>query len=350
MINSAVEDVREVVSDEAWDAFVSAHPDGHHEQSSEFARHRERQGFSYDRVVLVERGELVGGAQVLVQSSAFGKYAQILRGPLARQNDLEILSELAQRIRKVAQDRCYAAVTVQTFLEQGEARQVLENCGFRSTTVWAEARRSYRIPLDRTDEELLNAMHYNVRRYTRRLAKNDDVAVVVGDASAVGDFHVLHEQTASFQGFPIFPEEYFRYLWRTFGPAGRVQHFVVYFRGKPIAAIFNTVVRDTMYYGWGGIDRGENERKLHANLLLHFTAARWARDQRCRFYDLCGIERFKRQLGLEEVQWPQAQRALFGSTRGVRERIMQVTWGSPYLRQSVTRFKRRLYDPSQVTW
>jgi peptidoglycan pentaglycine glycine transferase (the first glycine) len=339
----------QAVTDEAWDAFVSGQEDGHHEQSSAFARHRIARGFGCDRVVLLENGTIIGGAQILFQDAAFGKYGEILRGPLSRHQSPDILREVIRRIRSIARERSYAAISVQTFIEQAEARRVLESNGFSSTSVWADARRSYRIPLDRTDEELLQAMHYNVRRYTKRLLSDPEVCVNIGDGRTIGHFYDLHRQTAAFQGFPIFPAEYFENLWRTFGAAQRVQHFVAYHRNRPIAAVFNTIVRGTMYYGWGGIDRGE-ERRLHANLLVHLTAARWARERDCGYYDLCGTERFKQQLGIEVAQWPLTQRALFGSGRAFRAGLMRLTWARPLLRRGVTRVRGRFYDRRNLTW
>jgi peptidoglycan pentaglycine glycine transferase (the first glycine) len=319
--------------DDEWDAFVAGQPDGHHEQSSGYGANRRNYGFEVDRVLVREHGSIVGGAQLLVRGTAVGRVAHVQRAPLARNGDVRIMQRVVDYMIELARERHYFCLRVDTFPGQPAAVQALDAGGFEPSALSTDRWRSLVIPLADSDDELLGKMHYNVRRYVRKLNRRNDISIRHGDLESLDHFFELHEMSSAHQHFKIFPLEYFRYLWRLFGEQGRTQHFVAYQGGSPVAGIVNTVVNGTMYYGWGGIHRGSEQRRLHANLLLHLEAIRWARDAGCHVYDLCGTQRFKRQLGLAEVCWPMPRFRFFGAAIAARRRIQDFS-------RSPTRFAR----------
>jgi lipid II:glycine glycyltransferase (peptidoglycan interpeptide bridge formation enzyme) len=327
--------------DDEWDAFIAHHPDGHHEQSSGFARSRAAWGFQCDRIVVRSGGRIVGGLQALARRSPIGTQALILRGPLASDDDPLVLDKVVDSLERLAKQRSYASVRVETFPTQEASRSALERGGFYSSSAWHGTRPSILVPLEVSDKELLARMKPK-GRYNVRVAERAGVTVCKGDAESVDDFVALHQATASYQGFPTFPREYFNYVWRVFSPAGRVQLFLAYHLGKPVAAIFNTVVGVRLYYGWGGMDRNPERRKLMANYLLHFCAMGWAREHGCTHYDLVGVTEFKEKLGRDEIQWPLPQRRYFGPWRALHRSLTELTWSIPELRTATKTIAHRV--------
>ena len=214
-----------------------------------------------------------------------------------------------------------------------------------------------RIRLDGTDDELLARMTQK-GRYNIRLAMRCDVDIRVGDVCPMDDFYHLHKMTAEHQHFPIFPIEYYDYLWRTFGASGRVQYFVAYYNDRPIATAFNTLVGQHMLYGWGGIHRGDYERKLMAGYLLHFRAMGWARDHGCTHYDLGriaetsrpGITQFKTRIAPVRFHWPVPMRKYYGPLRALRPVASDFAWSNSLLRRSVNHIARRLGLSPKMPW
>jgi peptidoglycan pentaglycine glycine transferase (the first glycine) len=322
-----------------WDAYLAQHPLGHHEQSSWYARNRQTYGYECDRIIVRRGRSIVGGAQILVRGRWPARVAHIPRGPLADEDDPGVLHHMIEVLTALARTRTYRAIRVDGFLEAAHVRDGLCKAGFEASEVWGGSSRSERIPLSLGDNELLNRMHYNVRRYVTRLSRRDDVEVRAGDASTVPDFHTLLRKTAEYQRFPTFPSEYFEYLQTVFGR--RTPHFIAYHRDRPVAAVVNPIVGRTMYYGWGGIDRDSIAGKQQINLLLHFWAAGWAREAGCEYYDLAGSSQFKRQLGIEPVMWPAPLRRYFGAGAGLVRRLVDLSWRRPGIRHLVTGAKRR---------
>jgi lipid II:glycine glycyltransferase (peptidoglycan interpeptide bridge formation enzyme) len=328
-------------SDEDWDAFLGSHPQGHHEQSSEYAGNRAEYGFQCDRVAIRDGQRIVGGFQTLVQNTPIGKLALILRGPLAEDDNTAVLNCAVRELDRLAERRSYASVRVDTFPTQTASRQALEAAGFQASTAWHGTMRSLLVPVLFSNEELVARMKPNGRRDVR-FAERAGVTVHVGDESSLDTFMALHDATAAHQGFPIFKREYFETVWRIFGGERRAPLFLAYYDNKPIAAILNLVVGGRLYYTWGGMDRNDAVRKLNANCLLHLFAMSWAREHGCTHYDLSGVSGFKEKLGRDEIDWPLPRRKFYGPLRDIRRALTDTAWTSPAAQRMVNAVAYRL--------
>jgi lipid II:glycine glycyltransferase (peptidoglycan interpeptide bridge formation enzyme) len=325
-----------------WDQFVVANLFGHHEQSSGHALTRHQYGFKSDRVEVRQGGRLVAGAQVLSRATPVGRMALVLRGPLAERDDPQLLHEAITELDRLARERAYVSLVVESFFPQEALRSALAEHGFRADESWRGRFYAVRRRVDLSDEDILGSMEEK-GRYNTRLASRKGVEVTAADSASLSDFYGLHQMTAEHQGFPVFPRTYFEYLWDLFGTRGRMQLFVATARGKPIGAIYNTIVGDQMLYGWGGMHRGDVERKLMANYLLHFRAMGWARDHGCRWYDLGSISRagqggvtqFKTRLASDKVYWPSPMRKWYGPFAPARDGLSRIAWSNPSLRRGV---------------
>ena len=322
------------VPDDEWDAFLQKCPKSHHEQSSRYAANRVEHGFQCDRAVVRDNGVIIGGVQVLVQPTPVGKFARIFRGPIAINEDPVLMRQVVQQLEQVAEARGYASVRVDLFPDQEVACEALKAAGFFPTLAWYREKESFVIPLSLADEELLDRMDKKVSYYVRR-ADRDGITVRAGENAELGDFYRMHQKTASYQGFPLFPYDYFNYLWNLFGKLGRAQYFVAYHQGNSLAAIFNVVVGSSMYYGWGGMRRDPEAKKMQVNYLLHMTAVAWARKHGLACYDLSGTQTFKKQFALETVRWPWPLRKFYGPARTLRHKMLELTGSRPRLRRLV---------------
>lgn len=318
------------IDDNEWDNFLKNCSYCHHEQSSQFAANRQSYGYHCDRVVVRNRDGIVGGAQILVQTTPLGRFAHIQRGPVAIDDDLQVMRQVLCNLEAAAKQNAYRSLRVDLFTHQTTAFKALEAAGFACCDLWSKAMRSVSVPLNFSDDELLAKMHKKVAYEVRRADKRG-VRVLAGGAELVDEFYDLHQGSASYQEFPIFPREYFVYLWQTFGSTGRVQLFIAYCDGKPLAGLFNTIVGDHMYFGWGGMSREPEAKKLRVNYLLHMAAMTWAREHGCTRYDFAGTQPFKQWFALEIVQWPSALRKLYGPAKAWRWQLIRTSSNSPLI-------------------
>lgn len=343
--------------DRAWDRFVSENPLGHHEQTSMYGALREAFGFTSRRVIETSKGVIVGGAQVLFRHTPIGTFGVLQRGPLAVNEDPSILASVVDELDKLAQRMRAVSLRVQTYPLQGNARDVLRASGYTEDYSWVGTSTTAVADLRFPDDELLARMGKK-GRYNARLAQRAGVKISTGDATTLDAFFELHRRTSEYQGFPIFPREYFEYVWNLFENTGRVQQFIAHYDDEPIAGIFNATVGDHMLYGWGGTLRGEATKKLTAHYLLHYEAMRWARDHGCTLYDMLeisaradsGLTRFKTRIAPEHKQWPAPMRKWYGSMRAIRAQLASISWSQPVLRSYVNRVAHRLGHRQKMPW
>ena len=335
--------------DAAWDHFVAGQPDGHHEQTSAFGEQRASAGFEVLRLKVLEDGRILGGAQVLVQHTPLGQFAQLLRGPLARDGHVGLLDEVIAGLGRAGAARCLFSLRVDLFAEQRAARERLIAAGFTESQAWDGAHVSSSVHVEDSDDTILGRMSAK-GRYNIRLAHRRGVSVRRGGAEDIDAFHALYSETARHQQFLTFPRAYFRALAEAFGDGGRWVLFIAELDGRPVAAIATIVIGDCMYYTFGGMHRGESVRRAMPNYALHFEAMRHARSMGCRRYDLVGQSQFKARLQHELHPWPLALRGLFGPARGLRGRLIERLGEPGIARQLLDRASRRLGYRRPLAW
>lgn len=329
------------VNDAEWDGFVGSNWHGYHEQSSAYARVRGGYGFDCARAVVREGGQIVAGAQVQEQATPVGRFAVVLRGPLARDEDLQLFGEVVRSLETLAKRRGYVSMRVDTLPTQTAAIDALEAAGFTASDAWAKRLATVVTPLDCSDAAMLERMDRKTR-YNVRRAEREGVTVREGEACTIDEFFHLREMTAEHQQFITFPQWYFESMWNVFGTTGRGQLLMADHGGSPIAAMFNVVAGGRLYFMWVGMHRGEAQRKLCANYLLHAHAMRWGRDHGCTHYDMIGISTNKKKFAHEEIHWPQPRRRFFGPLRQVREAALNRSWPGGVLHKVVMKASRRL--------
>jgi lipid II:glycine glycyltransferase (peptidoglycan interpeptide bridge formation enzyme) len=112
-------------ADAEWDAFVAAHPHGSLLQTTNWARLKNRFGWTSERVWMKRDGRLVAGAQVLFRSLALGvvKLAYVPHGPLVDWRDDEQVAVLFNQIDQAAYRRGAGLLKMEPRLWQTSGRR-----------------------------------------------------------------------------------------------------------------------------------------------------------------------------------------------------------------------------------
>ena len=325
-----------------WDAFVAAHPEGYHEQTSPYAAHRRDHGFIVDRAEVREGGTIIGGAQVLVQRTPLGKCARVYRAPLAKDNDPAILANVVHELDVLARRNGYVSLRVDTFPNQQHARRALREAGFTESRAWSGSSRSSTVSLEFSDDELLQRLPAKKSRYNVRYAERQGVEVREGTRADVDAFIALREMSVAHNGYQIFPAGFYRSIWDLFAPSRRLHLLIAHRGAQALAALVNLRMDERMYLVWIGTHRGEEERKLMAGYLLHYRAFVHARDAGCTMCDFLGTSEFKAKLTDETIEWDPPQRKFYGLLRGARARLMEFAWTRARLRRATNTVAHRL--------
>ena len=323
---------------QAWDRHVQANTASGFMQSSWWVRFREPIGFDHFGVILKHEGTIVGGALVSVWEYAPGHcFYYIQDGPLLPQDDepfaRQVFEALLHRVdaNRRADERCVSHLRIEPRWSQRPAFA----CEFAEPDFgdrFREPRRTLCLDLQLDDEALLAQMKPK-GRYNIRVAERHGVSVVE-DNSAQGqaDFVRIVQRTAKRQGIGVKPASYFRSMLALADPPLSLLFAQHQGRRLATAMVVHCGERATYFYGGSLVLR----RRVMAPYLLHFEAARRARAQGCRWYDLWGvaplgasghrwhaISEFKRKFGGVECDFGPTLDRVYDSGAYARFRALQ---------------------------
>ncbi|HET7037716.1 MAG TPA: peptidoglycan bridge formation glycyltransferase FemA/FemB family protein [Thermomicrobiaceae bacterium] len=265
-----------------WDEAVQC-LGGHLLQGWNWGAFKGRHGWRAERLLLSAGERPVAAAQVLFRRLGPFSAGYVPRGPLVADPDHRVLASLTLGLDRVAR-RERALLT----LIEPENSQLdwstLGQLGWRDSRAIIQPRRTIKLSLDASDEQLLAAMKPKTR-YNIRLAARRGVTVRQGDASDLPAFYSLLRETGERQSFGIHDYAYFADLLGTFGERGAL--LLGEYEGQLAAGAL--VVRA---FGEGIYLYGASNTELQKHMAAHlvqFEAMRWSRDAGCQRYDLWGI-------------------------------------------------------------
>ncbi|MBQ2601280.1 MAG: peptidoglycan bridge formation glycyltransferase FemA/FemB family protein [Treponema sp.] len=164
--------------------------------------------------------------------------------------------------------------------------------GYRKSRVDIQPPDTVILPLDRTEEELLQDMK-SKWRYNIRLAAKKGVEVTryTGDSpdfdSAFDSFYELFEQTSKRDGVSFHAKSYYRdLLKRNSGSDVKISLYLARHEGESLAGIITLFCPREAVYLYGA--SGNAKRNLMPAYLLQWTAIRDAKEFGCPTYDFYG--------------------------------------------------------------
>lgn len=279
-------------ADAEWDAFVAAHPRGSLLQTTNWARLKNRFGWSSQRVWMRRDGRLVAGAQVLFRSIALGivKLAYVPHGPLVDWDDEEQVGVLFNQIDQAAYSRGAGMLKIEPRIWQKdmapdawEALYRRHGCVPSPDTI--QPPRTIVIDLQPPEDDILAAMKQKTR-YNIRLAEKKGVTVRMGTANDLTAFNHLMQTTGRRDGFGIHQPQYYRAAFELFAPHSAAIWLAEY-EGRPLAGVMVFTSGTSAAYLYGA--SSDEERPRMPAYAAQWAAIRWAKACGCTNYDLWGV-------------------------------------------------------------
>ncbi|MDI3341519.1 MAG: peptidoglycan bridge formation glycyltransferase FemA/FemB family protein [Sphaerobacter sp.] len=273
-----------IVDDAAsWDAVV-AELGGHLLQGWRWGAFKSRHGWQPRRLLLSQHGTAVAAAQMLLRTAGPVRIAYVPRGPMGRDLDDPVLAATVTTALDHWARRERAMVL---FIEpdrpwSGALRA--GSLGWQPSDLEFQPQRTIKVRVDRSDDELLNAMRPKTR-YNIRLARRRGVSTRIGTLDDIPRFYRLLTETGQRDKFGIHRVEYYRDVLTTFGDDAAL--ILAEVDGDPAAAIIVVRQGQEAIYLYGA-SAGRHQRHM-PSYLLQFAAMQWARAAGCRVYDLWGI-------------------------------------------------------------
>jgi lipid II:glycine glycyltransferase (peptidoglycan interpeptide bridge formation enzyme) len=279
-------------ADEEWDAFVTNHPNGSILQTTNWARLKNRFGWSSQRVWMRENGRLIGGAQVLFRSVGLGviKLGYVPHGPIVNWRDPEQVNVLLNYIDQAAYKRGAGMVKLEPRLWQdampaAEWDTICATHGLDTHTDTIQPPRTILIDLRPSLDDILAGMKQKTR-YNIRLAEKKGVTVRQGTEKDIPAFYWLMQTTGERDSFGIHQPTYYGAAHQIFVPE-QATLLIAEYEGRPLAGAMVFAWGKTAAYFYGA--SSDEERQRMPTYAVQWAAIRWAKARGCQVYDMWGI-------------------------------------------------------------
>ncbi len=279
--------------DAEWDAFVASHPHGSILQTTNWARLKNRFGWTSHRVWMRKEGQLVAGAQVLFRSVAVGlvKMAYIPHGPLVDWDDDEQVTILFNQIDQAVYEKGASILKIEPLLWQSEAitarwHAICQKHNLLADTDTIQPPNTVMVDLRPSPDDILAQMKQKTR-YNIRLAAKKDVMVREGDLKDIPAFNKLMRQTGERDQFGVHTPMYYYAAYEIFAPMNQVALFLAEYDERPLAGVMVFALGETASYLYGASSNEERQRM--PTYAVQWAAMEWAKAHGCQRYDLWGI-------------------------------------------------------------
>ncbi len=336
--------VSDQLEDIEWDNFVAKTPFCHHEQISGFAKSRAKV-YKVFRILLFDGHEIVGGSQIFILQTRIGKVAEIRHGPIFREVTTEWVNKFIEALSREAKKRNIIKVKVLTV----GCDEVIEEALKRNQFVPSEFRSSIGstslVDITLAEDELLSRVKKKTR-YNIRYAQKKGVKVIRGERCHITEFYEIHKNTAGYKDFPIFPIDYFHYLWDVYSKVNKIFILHAFKDSTPLGSLILMPYGDRLCSLWGSAARLKPDAK--AGYLLDWEAILLAKEMGFKQYDLCGVEtdyissasEYKRGFGGTDYRYQDTLEHYYGFSPGLRRKLSNFLWDNQISRKII---KKILY-------
>lgn len=272
-----------------WDRIVTEAPGSDVTQLSGWAVVRHAAGYRPLYVFAWQRGQLVGGVQVLLRRvPLLGQIGYVAYGPLVASGAPrgEVTSALVEALEGLARGRL-RALFIQP-ADDVDISPALLAAGFRRSTAGVAPANTVRVDLSVGEDELRAGLSKRVRRWTGKWEQSG-VKVRRGSAEDLEVLTQLIGHSAVHQGFAELSPEYVRTLYQQFVPDGHAEIFIGEVDGEPVAAELFTSCGGVLRCRLTGLDRSSPAVRLSVTSAVDWEAIRWAKQNGFREFDLGGL-------------------------------------------------------------
>lgn len=233
---------------ERYNSFIEKHKKGHFAQTNEWGEFKSLHEWDMQLVGLEKNGKLVAATLLLIRILPAVKkpilYAP--RGFVIDFHDKELLREFTSHIKefgkkkgavfiKIDPDVLYRERDIEgNIIDGGINNQTiidnLKELGYKHKGTelnfsGVQPRFSFRLPIDKSEEDILDNFHHKTR-YNIRLAERKGIEIVEGTKEDLKRFEEIMRVTGKRDGFVTRPLSYFEEMYDKLVPAGQMKLFL----------------------------------------------------------------------------------------------------------------------------
>ncbi len=270
-----------IVTQSAWNQFLSKHPNAHLLQTGEWGELKSAFGWKPVRLVSGEEG-----VQILFRKLPLGFTVGYIPKFPVYSGAFTFSQEVWREVDSVCKRNRAIFLKLEPDLWQDdESKQLLiTNYKLQISPHNIQPPRTIIIDIQGNEEEILARMKQKTR-YNIRLAEKKGVTVRAWDD--IESFHQMMLITGGRDGFGVHSLEYYQRAYDLLQTKQMGELLVAEYEGKPLAALFVARHGKRAYYLYGAST--DEERNRMPTYLLQWEAMKWAKARSCKEYDLWGV-------------------------------------------------------------
>ncbi|OGY23449.1 MAG: hypothetical protein A2172_04460 [Candidatus Woykebacteria bacterium RBG_13_40_15] len=284
--------VREITNKETWENFsLNASPNTFL-QSWNWGEFNSALGRKIWRLGLFENDKLIGICLLIKYQSRFGNYLYAPRGPILYWKNWKEFDHLFEKIKDIAKKEAAIFVKTDPLLPAEEPiYNEFKERKFVSAETFIQVEDAWLLPLEKTEDELLNDM----RKTTRYLIRAEEKqGVKIEQSNKVPDakkFVGLLYSTATRKGFINHPKEYYIKQFEILGGENEQKIFISKKGSKTQAMAIISFYGEAACYLHGASLPAEKGSSV--GYLLQWEAIKEAKRRGCKYYNFWGVVKDK---------------------------------------------------------
>lgn len=262
-----------------WDDEILAHG-GHPLQLWGWGEVKAAHNWRVERVLVKSGEEVVGAAQLLIRPlpNPFKALVYVPRGPAAEVAERGRVLEALESHAKAA----HGAVAITIEPDWTEMPQVH---GWRKSQNTILIPRTLILDLNKTEDELQEAMAKKTRQYIRKSAKEGIEVRRVRNGEELALCLAIYKQTADRAGFALHDDGYYYDIFEKMGDHSPVM--AAFVGGRPVAFLWLAISQKTAFELYGGMN--DEGQRLRANYALKWQTIQLMKRWGIERYDFNGL-------------------------------------------------------------
>lgn len=304
---------------QAWDDFVTSHPEANFLQSWDFYEFHQRRGKAIvRRIALDDADKIIAAYAGVVETAKRGCHLAIAGGPILDWQNHALVDNVFQDMRLQGIKHHCVFVRVRPQLEKSPASlDLMCQLGLKPAPMYLSVEFAGVLNLEKSEDEILKGMRQRLRRALRKAAKNEITVEKSTNPADIHEFYQIELQTAGRHHFIAFSEDFLTKQFAAFAEHNEAVLYTAKYQGQILAQNFMIFYGNEASYHYGvSTELGTH---LSGAPLLHLEAMRDARKRGIKRYNLWGIVEenetshrfygvscFKRGFGVDELRYTPA--------------------------------------------
>lgn len=284
--------IKEITNKEEWEGFLLQCEEKTFLHSWNWGEFQESLGNKIWRFGIYENENLVSVALTIKHIAKRGSFLLVPHGPVTGIiNDelkITILETLTEKLKQLAKEEKVDFIRISPIWQRGEeSEKLFKDLEFRLRALHTHPESSWKLSIEKSEEELLAGMRKTTRYLIKQAEKNQQLKIrqshTINDVEV---FNKMHLEVVKHQKFIPFSLEYFQKEFSCFLQDNQIALFFADYNGKPIAASYGIFWSDIAFYHHAALL--PEYHKIPASYLLQWEAIKEAKRRGCKVYDFWG--------------------------------------------------------------